>query len=215
MSLKQRFPVQNYFVGEHLNGDAMSDQNLAELKTQARRIYRHWPVFLMLQIRNAEKHLDTEQPEEQRMAEGSDELQIIRQMNFPVKEEYDSFPLPQRETLSQSGARFWFRAGVLPDDDSVAVLDLIRFRANGDYHRRELLRVTESDGWFAERATQEFNRALDGYGVDAVFNAARLWASFSNGVTLPWEAVDADFVNEPQKTKSKKKLFSKTGKKKS
>ena len=193
----------------------MSDQNLAELKTQARHIYRHWPVFLMLQIRNAEKHLDTERSEEQRLADGSDELHIIRQMNFPVKEEYDNFPLPQRESLSQSGARFWFRAGVLPDDDSVAVLDFIRFRANGDYHRRELLRVGLDDGWFVERAAQEFNRALDGYGVDAVFNAAQLWASFSDGVILHWETVDADFVNEPQKSKPKERLFNKSGKKKS
>jgi hypothetical protein len=193
----------------------MSDQNLAELKTQARRIYRHWPVFLMLQIRNAEKHLETEQPEEQRLAEGSDELQIIRQMNFPVKDEYADYPLPQRESLSQSGARFWFRAGGMPDDKTIAVLDLIRFRANGDYHRRELLRIANDDSWFVERASEEFNRALDGYGVDAIFNAARLWASFSRGVTLPWEAVDADFVNEPQKSKSKKRLFNKSGKKKS
>jgi hypothetical protein len=193
----------------------MSEQNLAELKTQARRIYRHWPVYLMLQIRNAEKHLDTEQSTEQRLAEGSDELQIIRQMDFPVKEEYDSFPLPQRETLSQSGARFWFRGGSLPDDETVAVLDLIRFRANGDYHRRELLRVANDDSWFVERAAQEFNRALDGYGVDAVFNSARLWTSFSNGVTLPWEAVDADFVNEPQRSKQKKRLFNKPGRKRS
>jgi hypothetical protein len=193
----------------------MSEQNLAELKTQARRIYRHWPVFLMLQIRNAEKHLDATQNDEQRLADGSDELQIIRQMNFPVKKEYDSFPLTQRESLSQSGARFWFRSGSLPDDETVAVLDFIRFRANGDYHRRELLRVTNDDSWFVERAVQEFNRALDGYGVDAVFNAARLWASFSDGVTLPWEKVDADFVHEPQKSKPKKRLFNKTGKKKS
>jgi hypothetical protein len=191
----------------------MSDQNLAELKTQARRIYRHWPVFLILQIRNAEKHLDTEQPKKQRMADSSDELQIIRQMNFPVKEEYDNLPLPQRESLSQSGARFWFRSGSLPDDETVEVLDLIRLRANGDYHRRELLRVGLEDSWFVERATQEFNRALDGYGVDAVFNAARLWASFSDGVTLPWETVDADFVTKPQKSKQKKRLFNKPGKK--
>ncbi len=67
--------------------------------------------------------------------------------------------------------------GVLPDDETVAVLDLIRFRANGDYHRRELLRVGVEDSWFVDRAAQEFNRALDGYGVDAVFNAARLWTS--------------------------------------
>jgi hypothetical protein len=192
----------------------MSEQNLAELKTQARRIYRHWPVFLMLQIRNAEKHMDKGQSTEQRLAEGSDELQIIRQMNFPVKDEYDDYPLSQRETLSQSGARFWFRSGLLPNDETVAVLDLIRFRANGDYHRRELLRIAVEDSWFVERAAEEFNRALDGYGVDAVFNSARLWSSFSDGVALPWEAVDADFINEPQKAKSKKRLFNKSGKKK-
>jgi hypothetical protein len=193
----------------------MSDQNLAELKTQARRIYRHWPVFLMLQIRNAENHMDTDTDNEQRLAEGSDELQIIRQMNFPVKDEYAEYSLPQRESLSQTGARFWFRSGPLSDDETIAVLDLIRFRANGDYHRRELLRVTNDDSWFVERAAQEFNRALDGYGVDAVFNAAQLWSSFSDGVTLPWETVEADFVNEPQKAKSKKRLFNKSGKKKS
>jgi hypothetical protein len=193
-------------------------ENLGELKAQARRIYRHWPVFLMLQIRRAEKHLDTEESGEQRLAEGSDELEIIRQMNFPVTKDYDNFPLPQRESLSQTGTRFWFRSGAPPDNNAVTVLDLIRFRANGDYDRRELLRVAPVDSWFVEQPAQEFNRALDGYGVDVVFNAARLWASFSEGVTLSWEAVDADFVNEPQstpETKSKKRLFSKSGKKRS
>jgi hypothetical protein len=196
----------------------MSDQNLAELKTQARHIYRHWPVFLMLQLRNAEKYLDTEETSEPRLAEGSDELVIIRQMNFPVQDEYGSFPLPPRESLAQTGARFWFRSGAPPDDEAVATLNLIRFRTNGNYHRRELLRVAREDSWFTERAADEFNRALDGYGVDVVFNAARLWASFSSGVTLPWQAVAADFVNAAKRlpeTKPKRRLFRKSGKKRS
>jgi hypothetical protein len=196
----------------------MSDQNLAELKSQARRVYRHWPVFLMLQIRRAEKHLDPTQPAEERLAEGSDELAIIQQMNFPARDEYKGFPLPLREALAQTRARFWFRNGAPPDDTDVAVLDLIRFRANGDYHRRELLRVSDEDSWFVERAADEFNRALDGYGVDVVFNAARLWASFSSGITLPWQAVAADFANATKsvsKTRSKRRLFRKSGKKRS
>jgi hypothetical protein len=188
-------------------------ENLGELKTQARRIYRHWPLFLVLQIRSAEKHLDAETSGEQKLAEGSDELGIIRQMKFPMKSEYGRLLVPQREPLAQTGARFWFQSGSLPDNSNIAVLNLIRFRSNGNYHRRELLRVAGEDSWFAERAAQEFNRALDGYGVDAVFNAARLWASFSGGVTLPWEAVDAETVAQsPSKSekKSGKRLFSKS-----
>lgn len=188
-------------------------ENLGELKAQARRIYRHWPLFLMLQIRRAEKHLDTEAANEQRLAEGSDELEIIRQMSFPVKAEYNDLSLPSRESLAQTGARFWFQSRSLSDDDRISVLDLIRFRANGDYHQRELLRVSNEDSWFVERAAQEFNRALDGYGVDAVFNAARLWSSFSGGITLPWEAVDAETVAQsPGKSEQKatKRLFSKS-----
>jgi len=196
----------------------MSETNLAELKNQARRVYRHWPVFLLLQIRRAEKHLGAEQIGEQCLAEGSDELDIIRQMNFPVQEEYSRYPLPPRESLVQTGTRFWFRAGSPPEENAVAALDLIRFCPDGHYHRRELLRVANVDSWFVERAAQEFNRALDGYGVEVVFNAARLWASFSRGVTLAWETVTANWVNSPFPlvvTQPKKRLFNKTGKNRS
>lgn len=176
-------------------------ESLSDVRQEAKNAFKYWGVFLEVQRRRVLKHVNEAAiasagylPASVGAVLGSEELSILQALGLPLPTYLDRYLLPALTPLAASG-QFSFWAGEIPELPDSMVLNLIRTRPSGVLERAELMRATSEDTWYLHRAAKALNRGLEMYGIDLVFNAAKLWASFHEGaVVLPFVAVTAEVI---------------------
>jgi len=164
----------------------MSD-SLADVRQEAKNAYKYWGVFLEVQRRRVLKHVTDASttgagylPASVASVLGSEELTVLQSMGLPLPTDLDAYLLPVMTAMANSGqVSFW--TGSVPELPGSMILNLVRHLPSAGWERAELMRSAPEDGWYLLRAAEAFNAALDTYGIDLVFNAAKLWASFHAG----------------------------------
>jgi hypothetical protein len=160
----------------------MSQQNLAELRAQARMTYRYWHIYLMLRLREIEQHLA---PEERATL---------------------SLPAP----TAKPDARILHEAGLLPDGASLAEISMLtipeamhhRFLvqpqwdgsytllAQADDHTLPLMRVPAEHHATLNNACERFNALLHQHDAQAIFSLAQAWAISQGARRLEWQSTN-------------------------
>jgi hypothetical protein len=140
----------------------MSQQNLAELRAQARMTYRYWHIYLMLRLREIEQHLA---PEERATL---------------------SLPAP----TAKPDARILHEAGLLPEGASLAEISMLTIPeathhsflvqpqwdgthtllAQADDHTLPLMRVPAEHHATLNDACERFNALLLQHDAQAIFH---------------------------------------------
>jgi hypothetical protein len=157
----------------------MSQQNLAELRAQARMTYRYWHIYLMLRLREIEQHLA---PEERATL---------------------SLPAP----TAKPDARILHEAGLLPEGALLAEIPTLTIPeathhsflvqpqwdgthtllAQADEHTLLIMRVLAEHHATLNDACERFNALLYQHDAQAIFPLAQAWAISQGARRLEWQ----------------------------
>lgn len=175
--------------------------SLSDVRNEAKNAYKYWAIFLELQRRRVLKHVEAAALAASGFVPssvvlGSDELSVLQNVGMPLPSDLSTHLLPLLIPIAASGRRFFFWSGSLPQAPDSVVLALVRLLPSGVFEAAELMRAELADSWYLNKAAHALNQALDSYGIDLTFNAAKLWASFHEGALVqPFVAVSAELVS--------------------
>jgi hypothetical protein len=181
---------------------------LDELRGQARRTYRYWPIYLMLRLREVEQHLTPTQIDELGPVVGFDPLasaslpaRIPSDGRLALLVEYglltdDVYPLdlPVNALPLPAADDYLFRTGVSlingQWNSSCVSLDFVAHQAN-TLLRIELLRTATSCSELVTTIVEVFTRISIDLSADVAFDAARYYALIHGARVLDWQPVPA------------------------
>jgi len=187
--------------------------SLDELRSQARRTFRTWPIYLMLRLRDVEQHLtpaqraelgpvlgfgapDSIMPLPQSIARDG-RLALLIEYGLLPEEEHWTEPLPilaERPPVTACH----FQVATLTN--GVALMCEAQHEA--DLLRLELLRTEATYAHDLVTATTIFMQIQADVSSDAALEAARLWAALHGSRQLTWETVKTLDVEANGQTRS-------------
>jgi hypothetical protein len=180
--------------------------SLDELRSQARRTFRTWPIYLMLRLRDVEQHLTPAQrvelgpvlgfgapnpmvPLPEAIARDGRLTLLIEYGLLPEQDEW-SEPLPM---LAERPPITTCRFEIETQTSGVSLMCEAQHEA--DLLRLELLCTEAAYNHDLKMAATLFMSIQTDVSSDAALEAARLWAVLHGGRQLAWETVktrDAD-----------------------
>lgn len=174
--------------------------SLDELRSQARRTFRTWPIYLMLRLRDVEQHLPPAQRAELGPIVGIDtpdpimplpesiardgRLTLLIEYGLLPEQDKRSEPLPVlTERPPVTTCRFYVEA------QPYGVALMCEAQHEADVLRLELLRT---DGAYIDDLKMAATLFMDiqtDVSSDAALEAARLWAVLHGSRQLAWETI--------------------------
>ena len=185
-----------------------STQSLDELRAQARRTFRYWPIYLMLRLREVEQHLTPQERTQLGAIPGTQPLLVTPNSLHPdtaILVEYGlldgSEDLPEVQSpppLELPPADdYLFRVGTTLSGNrlkSITIsLDFVALLASQPL-RVELMRVREQDSRTLQIAGEAFTQMSTDISPQAALEAARLWAVLHGSRLLDWSTIPAEVM---------------------
>lgn len=165
--------------------------SLDELRTQARRTYRYWPLYLLLRLREVEQHLTSAQRDELGAVLGAvttaPSVVEAAEWDIALLVEYGLLqggePLP---TTAPPAPLRWIEGECRGFVVNAAALEFSLETAQQQY-RVALLRTTNQHSAVLQAAATVFNQIALELSPPAALEAAQVWAALHGARALDWQ----------------------------